>query len=246
MRGKCWLLFFPILVLMVPGVAHAQAWSGVLSSSRAIDWSQVGIPGGIPNRTTICATLNPGATSAQIDSAIAACNNGVVFLNAGTYTLSGGVTLRGKSNVTLRGAGPDQTILKFTGADPCDSFPANVCVKGTSAVGVWGVPSANIHNWTAGYVKGTTQITLDSTAGVTTGMILILDQLDDSADTGNVVVNGQAISAFSIEGNAPGRPSRTQQQYVKVTAVSGAQVTISPGLSRKRPASCSGTHTPIG
>src|SRR2546425_7284913 len=88
-RGKCWLLFLPILVLMVPGVAHAQAWSGILSSSRAIDWSQAGIPGGIPNRTTVCATLNPGATSAQIDSAIAACNNGVVFLNAGTYSLSG-------------------------------------------------------------------------------------------------------------------------------------------------------------
>ncbi len=230
MKRKYGFLFSLILLLMIPTTAYGQLWTGIIDPSRAIDWSNPGIPGGIPNRTTICATLNPGATSAQIDSAIAACNNGVVFLNAGTYSLSGGITLRGKSNVTLRGAGPDQTILHFTGADPCDSFPANVCVKGTSAVGVWGVPSANIHNWTAGYAKGTTQITLDSTVGVTTGMILVLDQLDDSTDTGGVVVNGQAISAFSIEGNAPGRPSRTQQQYVKVTAISGTQVTISPGL----------------
>src|SRR5882762_1332410 len=102
-----WLLLF-FIILCHPLRSSAQAWSGILDPSRAIDWSVsgLGIPGGIPNRTTNCATLSPGATSSQIDSAIASCPSGqVVFLNAGTYLLSSGITFNGHSNVTLRGAG---------------------------------------------------------------------------------------------------------------------------------------------
>src|SRR5205809_2033485 len=104
------LLLCSLLVLCLSTPAHAQLWSGIIDPSRAVDWSQAGIPGGIPNRTTICATLNPGATAAQINSALAACPSGqVVFLNAGTYNLSGALSFSGHSNVTLRGAGPDRT-----------------------------------------------------------------------------------------------------------------------------------------
>jgi Concanavalin A-like lectin/glucanases superfamily/Fibronectin type III domain len=218
------------VMLMLAGCAVSARAQTIVDPGRRIDWSQAGVPGGLPNRTTICATLNPGATAAQINSAIAACTNGVVVLNAGTYSLSTGLNFSGSSNVTLRGAGPRQTILQFTGADGCGGFPASVCLKGSSSVGVWGVPAANVHNWTAGYAKGTAQITLDSVSGMSVGMILALDQIDDTADTGGVVVNGQSASAFSIEGAAPGRPNRTQVQYVKVTAINGTQVTISPGL----------------
>src|SRR5881296_2837775 len=111
--------------LSVGAVAAVEPWSGILDPSRAVDWSQAGIPGGIPNRTTICASLDPGATYTQINTAIAACTNGVVYLNAGTYSLSGGITFEGTSNVTLRGAGPDQTILQFTGTDRCGGLSAN-------------------------------------------------------------------------------------------------------------------------
>src|SRR6185436_19412527 len=94
-----------------------------IDASRRIDWSQAGLGGAIPSRANgTCATLNPGATAAQINSAIAACANGVVFLNAGTYTLSAGVNFNGRSNVTLRGAGPDRTILVFTGSDSCNGL----------------------------------------------------------------------------------------------------------------------------
>jgi hypothetical protein len=219
-----------LLCCILIGISTRVQAQTIIDPSRTIDWSKAGIVGGIPVRTTICATLNPGATYTQINSAIAACTNGVVYLNAGTYTLSGGINFGGKSNVTLRGGGPDTTILKFTGADSCGGFPAGVCLKGSSSVGVWGVPSANVRNWTSGYAKGTTQIALDSTSGIAVGMILILDQVDDTVDTGGIIVNGQNPSQFAIEGTAPGRPDRTQQQYVKVTAVSGNQVTISPGL----------------
>jgi hypothetical protein len=55
-----WLLLILIL-LCHPAYSRAQAWSGIIDPSRAIHWSVsgLGIPGGIPNRTTNCATLSP-------------------------------------------------------------------------------------------------------------------------------------------------------------------------------------------
>src|SRR5213594_2388607 len=224
------LLLFSIILLCLSTPAHAQLWSGIIDPSRAVDWSQAGIPGGIPNRTTICATLNPGATYTQINTAIAACPSGqVVFLNAGTYNLSGGITFSGHSNVTLRGAGPDKTMLVFTAGNGCNGMSADICIMGSSSVWEGNVPAGNIHNWTAGYAKSTTQITLDSTSGISVGMVLILDQLDDATDTGGIYVC-DTINVCSEEGGAPGRSGRHQQQFVKVTAISGTQVTISPGL----------------
>src|SRR5881628_3102061 len=92
----------------------AEPWSGILDPSRAIDWSRAGIAGGIPNRTTICATLNPGSTAAEINDAVTACPaEQVVFLAAGTFNLDAGIIL--KTDVTLRGAGANQTKLVFNG-----------------------------------------------------------------------------------------------------------------------------------
>src|SRR5262245_28702570 len=77
----------------------------IVAPSRSINWQSAGVPGGIPARTTVCATLNPGATAVDINAAIAACPSGqVVLLNAGTYNLATGVLFNNKSNVTLRGA----------------------------------------------------------------------------------------------------------------------------------------------
>ena len=110
------------------GVATQVEAQTIISAARRIDWTQAGIAGGVPNRATICATLNPGATFTQINSAIAACNNGVVFLNAGTYNLAGGIVFNNKSNVTLRGAGPDQTFLKFTNGNSCGGLGGDLCI----------------------------------------------------------------------------------------------------------------------
>ena len=37
------------LILLAASVAQAQAWSGIISTARATDWSTAGIPGGIPS-----------------------------------------------------------------------------------------------------------------------------------------------------------------------------------------------------
>jgi hypothetical protein len=212
-------------VVTVNNVGGAQA---TISADRRTEWSQAGVPGGIPARTHVCATLTPGATHAEINAAIAGCTDGVVALAPGTYTLSSGIAFSGRSGVTLRGAGPDRTTLVFTGADACGGVPANVCIRGSSAIWSGNVPPDKIRNWTAGYGKGATHLTLSSAAGIENGTILVLDQLDDAAETGGVIVSDAA--AFSIEGGAPGRPNRTQQQYVQVVAINGDEVAVTPGL----------------
>src|SRR5213592_227777 len=114
-RRVVWLA--GLLVVVAPIAAQAQSWSGILSPSRAVDWSTAGVLGGIPNRTTICATLNPGVTASQINSAIIACPNGqVVMLNAGTYNLTDAIHFQYPKQVTLRGAGASQTKIIWTAA----------------------------------------------------------------------------------------------------------------------------------
>jgi len=237
-----WLLLF-FIILCHPLRSSAQAWSGILDPSRAIDWSVsgLGIPGGIPNRTTNCATLNPGATSSQIDSAIASCPSGqVVFLNAGTYLLSSGITFNGHSNVTLRGAGPTLTILVFTGGDSCGGQGGDVCLidsvhyyDGSAAVQPGG---SNAAHWTGGYAQGTTQITLDKAPPV--GHFVILDQANDTSDTGGLLICDitgpcRTNGGGNNDGRVIGGVTYSQAQVVTATAVSGSgpyTVTISPGL----------------
>ena len=226
------LLLFSLALLCLPTYSSAQ----IIDPSRTITWNP-GIPGGIPNRTTICATFNPGATAAQINKAIATCNNGVVFLSAGTYNLSAGIVFAGKSNVTLRGAGPDQTTLVFTGNVNCWGFGADICVNNPTGIWTGGVPAGNTANWTAGYAKGTTQINLDNTAGLSVGSIIILDQNNDTTDTGGVYVcdtNNACATDTSSSSSSPGRNTsgvdRNQQQFVQITAINGSHITISPGL----------------
>ena len=218
---------------MVPAasIAREQRRSSpdAIGPARRIDWSQAGVSGGIRQRQDgTCARLGPAATAFEINRAIAACRNGVVFLDAGVYTLTGGITFRGTSGVTLRGAGPERTILRFTGSDPCGGYRAGICVQGSD---VWSgnIPAGNVRTWTAAYGKGSTQLVLNSAAGISAGQIVVLDQLNDSADSGGLIVS-DATGRFSLDGGAPGRRNRAQQQFVRVTAVQGNRVTISPGL----------------
>jgi hypothetical protein len=230
-RKKLLLLSLILLCLSTP--AHAQLWSGIIDLSRAIVWSQAGVPGGIPTRTTICATLNPGATPDQINSAIASCPaNQVVFLNAGTYNLSSGIVFQNKNNVTLRGAGPDKTFLVFTAGTACGGLGGDLCFINGNAN--WSGQPGNTANWTAGYAKGATSITLDSVTNLQVGSLLILDQLDDSNTDNGALWICQAVNVCSQQGGVgQGRSGRGQTQEVKVTSISGTgpyTIGITPGL----------------
>ncbi|HLB90077.1 MAG: hypothetical protein AUI12_11415 [Acidobacteria bacterium 13_2_20CM_2_57_6] len=239
MKFRKWV-FFAIILLYPPARVNAQAWSGIISSSRAIDWSKAGVIGGIPNRTTICATLNPGATASQINSAIAACPSGqVVKLNAGTYSLSGGIVFSNKSNVTLRGAGPDQTILAFSAGGGCAGWSgADVCLMTTDTGDAGDQNYSNAASWTAGYSVGTSSITLGSISKGSIGSLqvgsqIFLDQLDDASDTGQVFVCSTSGMCSTSGSSNNGRPGRGQVQPVQVTSISGSgpwTIGITPGI----------------
>src|SRR2546425_3685451 len=217
----------------VRAAAAAAPWSGILDPSRAIDWSHAGIPGGIPNRTTICASLDPGSTAAQIDAAIAACPpNQVVFLTAGTFTLSAGLNM--KSDVTLRGAGATRTKLVFTGTTQCDRGPPPypvICLKGSFS---WSGGVENSADWTAGYGKGSTVITLSSTANLRAGeSFLILDQVDDPVDGGDIFNCGAAGGCASqgSDGMRTGPGGyRNQPPGVKISPINGHHGTQPPRI----------------
>jgi hypothetical protein len=224
MRRKSILLAPLILLCLCSGLEAQQLWSGILAANRATDWTRAGVQGGIPQRATICATLSPGVSAAQISRAISSCPaNQVVFLSAGTYELSEQITFGTRSNVTLRGAGADQTILRFSGGGSCSGLPSTICVR---SAWVDNRAPPNSSPWVAGYAPGTTQISVGSTAGMKVGGILILDQFDDSSDSGGVFICANR-SCAEEGGNSPGRRNRGQQQLVKVVALSGNRVTIS-------------------
>lgn len=197
------LLFIITMLLCIPVASYAQLWSTILDPSRATDWTQAGIPGGIPNYTTICATVAPsGLTDATdmnaIDSAIVTCGataatsgvGQVVQLEAGTYTITGGLIFSDISQVVLRGAGPDQTILAFTGENQCVGEPTDICIAGSSGnVGLYygAAPWTGDNGVSGTYTKGDTVIDLgtwvkhlSSKTGPAVGDMLILDQRNDS------------------------------------------------------------------
>jgi hypothetical protein len=150
------------------------------------------------------------------------------------------------SNVELRGQGANSTFLVFTGSAGC-GYTAGICLAPST------IPSPgdekNVCDWTAGYSQGTTVITLancgttspgkGALSSLAVGSILILDQVDEAADTGQIwncaVMNvcGNTSPGGGQRTNGPsvgGVSNRSAQQAVTVTAINGSQVTISPGI----------------
>src|ERR1700683_2722826 len=120
------LPFLLVLLLAMPTVTRAQTslWSGIIDPSRAVNWSNAGVVGGIPNPTKIYATIAPEGTSGSpvaptdINNALLNCPAGdVVLLEAGNFYLSGqiGFGIIGlPDQCTLRGMGANQTFLFLT------------------------------------------------------------------------------------------------------------------------------------
>lgn len=173
---KAVAFFLTILVcsILSEKVDRAEAiatTSDILPADRLYDWgAYCGVPGGIPNRTTIFRTLSPGCTAAQISAALAACPSGqVVYLAAGTYSLSS-ITFPAGSGKTLRGAGPGQTTLRPS------SGMANFIRFATSDY-----TESNGRMVISGYEKGSTSIVLATAPGATfaAGNLVFINEDND-------------------------------------------------------------------
>jgi hypothetical protein len=162
-----------------------------LPSDRTYDWKPgLNAVGGIPNRTTISATLSPsgGDDTAAIQAALNNCStNGVVKLNAGVFHISGqGINIL-KSNCTLRGSGPGpgQPIGTTTGATGTGgTYLENASGSGYPVV-VFGPYYGTTHsrgtatNLTTDAVKGAKSVTVASTAGLSAGQLVLINEVTD-------------------------------------------------------------------
>jgi hypothetical protein len=191
---------------LIPADRITQWNPGILSDE------QLGQPlgdDGLPTRTTICATLNPGD---DIQAAIDACPEGeVVKLNAGTFNVSSTITL--EKGVVLRGAGSDgapsgTTIVKSGGQ--------NVIAIGTDRDQI--CYGGNGDALTATAAKESTQLSIGSAAGsYQAGDLALVDLVDDAEiDQGD-------CPYFKRE------DGRSASQRVEITAVDAAAGTLTLG-----------------
>ncbi len=192
----------------------AQSWKPLLNSGQAIDWSQSGV-GGIPERTKLCATLPAGTSLAQINAALASCPSGeTVYLSEGRYSLAG--TIHVPSNVTLRGAGADRTVLDAVGKG----------VQYAVSLGSGSVAYIPVRI-TGGATAGSTSIQVANVARIGVGKYLAI------AETNNpLYVNAAGSEGVCrwCDGDWSHTGAFSRGQIVEVTAVDGNTVHIAPGL----------------
>jgi hypothetical protein len=242
MKSHTFLILFVLLFLSV--CSQAQLWTGILKPTSgsgacsygqitsagqcAVDWTNVGIPGGIPatwtqSGSTIAAT-GSDQTSA-INSALSSCGtNHFVQLGTGTFVIKGTITV--KTNCFLNGNGPQSTVLNLSASGAhveLGSFNDGPYKNGTCTI-------------TAGNTAGSTTITLSAKG---------LDNNPCGAGVGGYLVISELNDPVYVQSASPQNPggcgycdgiwsgTREREQIVEMESVSGSgpyTVTISPAL----------------
>jgi Pectate lyase superfamily protein len=200
--------------------------------SRRTVWNP-GIPGGIPTRSTVCATVTPayavstGRTDFNVDGtgnarpaiqyAMDTCPAGqVVYLPPGTYRLDG--VLSFSRGITLRGAGATKTKLRL--------YNSNAAVIYIWPGG-WPTYSAPAVDLTEDAPKGSTTLQVASANGFAVGDIIQIDQEDDAS---YLYYGGVPFFKRPHYGpSTPGEP-RSMGQTVEITAINGNVLTIDPRI----------------
>ena len=212
MLMTCTLLFFVVV----------DSFAQIIPAARRITWEgNVGIPGGVPNRTTVYATISAAAygngttdATSAIQSALNACPaNQVVYLSAGRYRINGNTTI--PSNVTLRGAGPSATILDGRGS-------GDALIRFKEGIAQWNPALVAV---TSGLAAGSRSITVANASGITVESYLVISQLNDTSYVTNVGVGGACTWCDNGHNG-----TRAMGQLVEVTSVNGTVVGIKPSL----------------
>ena len=182
--------FLSVLGLAFAGIAgHAVALderNAILPTDgdASANWRMAGMlsMGGIPNRTTICATVKPLGSgkddTGNIQSAIESCPDGeVVSLAAGRFTIAEGNLVLIHKAITLRGAGPGATILTrkggaTLGSDQPGKNPSPVIILGPQRYN----NTTTATSLTADVKHGGDSVAVASTQGFTVGQIVLLDE----------------------------------------------------------------------
>jgi len=189
-----------LLAAMVSPVA-----AEMIPPGRVVPWEgNVGVPGGIPSRTTNCTTAACNAlyggtvTAASINNAISSAPvDSVVRLPVGTYDITGGIRM--KNRVVLRGAGMNATTLNL-------NFSGDGITTPQSTYSSSGTLSS-------GYTKGSNSVVVSSVSGLSVNDSIILYE------------NNDPDIVWSRTGG-----TNVIRQIVRITGISGNTVTFTPRL----------------
>jgi hypothetical protein len=204
-----WMAFL-FLVNSISGIC------AIIPADRQIAWQgNVGVAGGIPLRTSICATIAPtgGDDSSAIQNALNSCSqNSVVKLTSGVFHVSRTIDWGSVRNgVVLRGDGPDKTTITFSSGNML--MRAGYISESALSTEV---------NLASDAVKGQNTINLTSVPSwITVGNYYILDQLDDPSFVFSGGTEG-GRSYREIVGNGP----RGLGQMVKVVSKTSNQIAV--------------------
>jgi hypothetical protein len=207
------------------GGSISASASEIMPADRRIAWNP-GIPGGIPARTTVCATVHASTyrdgsadATSGIQAAIDACPAGqVVQLSAGDFRIDGEDPLTIHKGIVLRGAGPRATKLRKT------TTTANPVIL----VGQLWPEEAGSVDLTASAARGATAVQVTSTAGLSVGQLVLVDEVTDSA-----YVYWGTDPAAAPGGEARGwftRYDRPVGQMLEIAAIGGNTVTFTTPL----------------
>jgi hypothetical protein len=207
----------------VDATRSTTALGEIMPPERRTTWNP-GIPGGIPVRTTVCATVLASTygdgtldATAGIQAAIDGCpDNQVVQLSAGNFLINGGDPIAVNRTVTLRGMGPAATRLRKTSPD---SNPLIVVGERWPADG-------GETNLTADGAKGATSVQVASTAGLAVGRIVMVDEVTDPAfvNWGSSCPPGDGCRGWFA------RFDRPVGQILEISAINGNTVSFSTPL----------------
>jgi hypothetical protein len=233
------------MVAVFAASAGGAAAADLIPADRLTDWTPgvaVGVPGGIPTDRNHLIDVtkapysadNTGATDASpaIKKAVAdAKDNDVVYLPAGTYRVNSGISVAGgKSRITIRGDGPDKTIVM--GYQPSGSIIGITPGDG----GDWWYPNRLKLDITGSPKRGDTELTVGDTKtlGATpNGGIGQLCQLSLKDDPKLPVL---ATAKFDY----------MRRQISRIVKKTATTVTISPALLFDLPAELAPVMRPGG
>ncbi|MES2470778.1 MAG: fibronectin type III domain-containing protein [Patescibacteria group bacterium] len=180
-------------------VQHGLAYNTGLSTTiTAINGNTITLAASITYATSSLVEFAHDASPGIQAAVNAAASGDVIYIPAGTYILNGGIYLQNKSNVTLRGAGRDETVF-------------DVRLNGISLRGVGVELSYPISNVLSGAVKGSTELTVADASLFQVGDLAVINTRND--DTIPVI--------------APTGGNRIRYQITRVTAVSTLNNTVS-------------------
>ena len=221
--------------------------------------------------TTACNTVisaGSNATAAQINAALASApSNTYVSVGAGTFNLNAPIIISDSaqehSNVVLRGQGANSTLFVYSGSNAgggcysdvvslegdcqwLNGGEENVCTFAGASTSSTVTPGTYTQGGTYLSITncGNTTPAQGSLSNLKVGSILIVDQLNETNDTGTIwnCDNSTASSGAVCAGNGSGGGvrengpcngatcDRSQVQGFTVVGISGSTVQVSPGL----------------